>query len=130
MKIYILCPVRNITSKQKKEIEDYVEYLEKEKQHPMGNYEFDGDIVHYPPRDVNQDDETGINICTKHLKAMKECDEVHIFWDRESSGSHFDLGMAFALGKKIVLVKHYQQREKHKSYLNVIYEIQKENSSI
>jgi hypothetical protein len=33
---------------------------------------------------------------------MREADEVHVFWDVESFGSHFDLGMAYALGKRIV----------------------------
>jgi len=108
--IYIICPVRNITKEQQQEIEEYVYQLE-------NKYNQD---VHYPPRDVNQDDETGFNICNYHLEALKNCQKVHIFWDNNSKGSHFDLGMAFALGKKIKLIKAYQQDIKEKSYLKVI----------
>jgi nucleoside 2-deoxyribosyltransferase len=31
-------------------------------------------------------------------------DEVHLFWDRVSMGTVFDIGMAFALNKKLVIV--------------------------
>jgi hypothetical protein len=134
-KIYILCPVRNITEEQKKIIDDYVESIEWLTREVEGDGLAEGcwfkkkirkiANVHYPPRDVNQNDKTGISICKQHLKAMKKCDEVHIFWDNTSKGSHFDFGMAFALGKKIKLIKHYQEREEHKSYLNVIFEISK-----
>jgi nucleoside 2-deoxyribosyltransferase len=113
-KIYILCPVRNITEKQKKEIEKYVKKMDKKNE------------VHYPPRNVDQDDETGINICKAHLEFMEKCDEVHIFWDRNSKGSHFDLGMAFALKRKMKLISHFQDRENHKSFLNVIFELQEQ----
>ncbi len=38
---------------------------------------------------------------------MHACDEVHVIWDPDSVGSHFDFGMAFMLqalrGVRIVL---------------------------
>lgn len=56
---------------------------------------------------------------------MKEADEVHIIWDVNSKGSHFDLGMAFALGKPIHLIEALQPDTEGKSYLKVIQAIGK-----
>jgi nucleoside 2-deoxyribosyltransferase len=109
MKIYLVCPVRNVTKEQIAEIDAYVEKIEKE-----------GHEVHYPPRDVNQDDETGINIVEAHKNAMMECDRVDIFWDKTSTGSHFDLGMAFMSNKPIKLIRLYQEDSVGKSYVKVM----------
>lgn len=108
MKIYIICSVRGGTPP---EIEQYVHDLEAQ-----------GHIVHFPPRpsDCQQDDPTGWNICRTHLAALKQSDEVHVFWDVGSKGSHFDLGMAFALVKKIKLVKTYHPDNEGKSYVKVM----------
>ena len=113
MYIYVICPVRNVTEEQTKEIADYVAALEKE-----------GHRVHYPPRDVNQNDETGINIVGAHMAAMRAVNRVDIFWDKTSSGSHFDLGMAMANGKRIKLVKTYQEDNPGKSYVKVMQTIE------
>ncbi len=111
--IYLICPVRNISPSQQTEIADYVR-----------NNEIDGVKFHYPPRDVDQSDSTGYNICVSHREAMEMCDEVHIFWDSNSKGSHFDLGMAFALHKKIKLVKCFDEDGTTKSYVKVMKEIE------
>ena len=108
-RVYIICPVRNITQEQQKEIDEYVKKLEKE-----------GISVHYPPRDVDQSDPLGFDICSAHREALEESDEVHIFWDVNSKGSHFDLGMAFAFSKDVRLIQFYQNDNKGKSYLKVI----------
>jgi len=50
-----------------------------------------------------------------HMEGMKKCDEVHVFWDVNSSGSHVDLGMALALEKEIIPVKVFHDNE-GKSY--------------
>lgn len=85
--VYIICPVRNATAEQRERIDRYVEDLE------ASGYE-----VHYPPRDVNQENDDGaIRICQEHRDAMLRCDEVHVWWDRTSTGCHFDLGMAYML---------------------------------
>lgn len=91
--IYLVCPVRNVTPELSEQIAKYVSNLEKL-----------GANVHYPPRDVDQNDPTGERICRAHLAAMERATEVHVYWDVESKGSHFDIGMAYALGKKIVPV--------------------------
>ena len=109
MKIFIICPVRIITEEQKKEIEEYVEKLESERHE-----------VHYAPRDVDQSDPVGYDICSAHRKAMEESDRVDIFWDSESTGSHFDLGQAFALGVPWKLIKVYQKDPPEKSFLKMI----------
>ena len=108
-RIYILCPVRGVSAEQKQEIEDYIEKLKAE-----------GNRIH-SFQDVNQDDPTGYGIVVGHLKGMEECDEVHIFWDVSSSGSHCDLGMALALRKRIVLVKCFKDND-GKSYWKAVQE--------
>lgn len=55
-----------------------------------------------PPHDTDQQDDTGLRICRDNLQAIKEADVVHIIWDGKSQGSLFDLGVAFALGKRII----------------------------
>ena len=85
-KIYLICPVRGCTLRRREKMDLYVRDLE-----------LQGFEVHYPHRDVNQDnDDGGVRICREHREAMLDCDEVHVFWTG-SAGCHFDLGMAFAL---------------------------------
>ena len=106
--VYLICPVRNCTQEVTDELDEYVKMLEE-----SGKYK-----CHYPPRDVDQD-QTGINTCEQHRDAMQKCDEVHIWWDEDSKGSHFDFGMAFALDRPIVIIKDIEQTP-HKSYGNVL----------
>ena len=82
--IFLICPVRNIDPKTREKIESYVKKLEK-----------DGLSVYYPARDTKQDDPIGFQICESNREAMWNSTEVHIFWDKRSKGSLFDLGMAF-----------------------------------
>lgn len=82
--------------------------------------ERNGHRVHYPPRDAPQDDPTGQVICETHRAAMLAADEVHVIWDVNSKGSHFDLGMAYALGKRIVPVHALQPDTDGKSYWKAV----------
>lgn len=94
-RIYLICPVRQCTPEQKKEIDQYVEALETQ-----------GHWVHYPPRDVDQtNDDGGLRICREHRTAMLTCNEVHVWWDPRSTGSHFDLGMAFMLQEILLILR-------------------------
>ena len=87
MRVHLICPVRNCTPEVARFTDDYV-----------GRLESRGAQVHYPPRDVDQtDDGVGLAISQAHREAMRDCDEVHVVWDPNSVGSHFDLGMAFML---------------------------------
>jgi nucleoside 2-deoxyribosyltransferase len=111
-KIFIICPVRIITDEQRQEIDDYIKQKKEE-----------GFSVH-SYKNINQVDPTGgVNICAQHRKVMLECDEVHVFFDAASSGSHFDFGMAFVLDKPIKLVKVYQPTPIGKSYQAVLEKI-------
>jgi len=89
MKIFLICPVR---LGEEAEVLNYVEKLESE-----------GHEVHYPPRDTDQLDlETGgYKICQRNLAGIEWADEVHIWYRGDSQGIHFDMGMAFALNKRI-----------------------------
>jgi hypothetical protein len=110
-KVYLICPVRNCSDEVQEQLEDYVRRLEQ-----LGN------IFHFPPRDVKQD-QSGFGICNAHRSAMAACDEVHFWWDKESKGSHFDFGMAFMLEhfKPVVYVQAEEIEEtSNKSYGNVI----------
>lgn len=107
--IYLICPVRNVTKKEKKYLDDYVKKVEAE-----------GKRVHYPPRDVEQDD-VARRITYKHKEAMKKVKEVHVYWNRESTGSFFDLGMAYITEKPIFLVNREMiKKTPHKSFQNVL----------
>lgn len=85
-RVFVICPVRNASGETQRFLENYVETLEKWGYH-----------VHYPPRDTNQNDPIGNKICEQNFRAIQEADEVHVFYDSESTGVHFDLGGAFML---------------------------------
>lgn len=94
MRIFIICPVRLADEKTRKKLEEYTKKLES-----------DGHKVHLPHRDTNQNT-TEYNICNENMTAIKYADEVHIFYMKESTGIHFDMGVTFALNKKIVVVQN------------------------
>lgn len=92
-RVFIICTVRGASAEYQKELEDYVDDLESQ-----------GIKVHLPHRDTVQTN-TGIQICNQNAGAIKASDEVHIFYNPDSQGTHFDMGVAFSLGKKIVIAK-------------------------
>jgi len=92
MRIFIICAVRNATDEFRSELESYVERLE-----------LLGHIVHLPHRDTDQE-QAGLDICKTNRDAIRAADEVHVFYSPNSQGTHFDLGMAFAMGKGLVVV--------------------------
>jgi hypothetical protein len=103
--VTIICPVRGGTPL---EIFDYVLKLENEGCH-----------VYFPPRDNPQEDPTGYYICDAMLKAIKRSNEVHVFYSPLSQGCHFDLGMAFALGKNVKVMNPEIDTTEAKSYIKV-----------
>ena len=114
MKIFIICSVRGATSDYKRTLEEYTESLE-----------LNGHTVHLPHRDTNQKG-TSLEICTQNMLAIKDADEVHIFYETDSQGAHFDLGVSFGLGKKIVVVQS-QPLTDGKSFQNMINEWESKN---
>jgi len=109
MKIFVICTVRNATPEYKQKLEDYVANLER-----------NGHEVHLPHRDTDQT-ARGFDICTQNMNAIIAADEIHIFYNKESQGTHFDMGVAFALGKKIVIVENEPLTE-GKSYQRMLTE--------
>ena len=104
-KSFLICPVRGHDANETQGIVD--------------GLEAQGFIVHWPPRDTDQDDETGYRICTDNLNAIAAADVVHIVWDGKSQGCLFDLGMAFALNKTIIPILLPDKTE-GKSFQNMV----------
>jgi nucleoside 2-deoxyribosyltransferase len=114
MKIYMICPVRNASPQMRADILAEVEALENQ-----------GHSVYYPARDTQQEDPTGLTICKANRAAIESADEIHVIWDGESTGSIFDLGIAFALRKKIVpVIGRFPQMSQGKSIQNIVYDWQ------
>lgn len=110
-KVFLICPVRKASEEVQATIEGYISRLE------AAGYK-----VHYPPRDTEQvDPEGGITICTQNTDAIREADEVHVYWDKESGGSKFDLGAAFILRKPLYIVNPQDiKATEGKSFENVV----------
>lgn len=115
MKIYLIQPVRRLTPAIQIDIENYI-YIKEEEGHQ----------VYAPHRDTKQDG-TALEICRANRQAIQDADEVHIFWDNESLGSHFDLGIAFAYDKKIVIIDElYPNTEYNSGFGKLIVQITQE----
>lgn len=106
MKSFLICPVRG------KDPETYRAIV--------AALEARGYAVHWPPRDTDQNDNTGLRICGDNRAAIEAADIVHIVWDGQSQGCLFDLGMAFALGKDIEPIDLPPPTE-GKSFQNMIH---------
>ena len=109
--VFLICPIRNIPDLYRDAIKDEVAYLEQQYN------------VYYPERDTNQNDTSGLKICNDNKTAMKKADLVYVIWDGKSQGVLFDLGMAFAMNKKIrTLVGYMPRMTTGKSFQNMIFE--------
>ena len=110
MKIFLICPVHNLNETEKTVMKKYVE-----------SWEEAGHTIHWPPRDTNQDDPTGIRIYADNRTALENADEIHVWLDKDCEESRFYLGMAFALRKKIALLnREAVTRTDGKSFGNVL----------
>lgn len=88
---FLICPVRGVPKEATAKI--------------AADIEARGWELHWPPRDTNQEDSIGLRICTDNLIAIGNAEAVFFAWDGKSQGCLFDLGMAFALGKRVVPVR-------------------------
>ena len=61
-----------------------------------------------------------LDVCNYNKNIIEWADRVDIIWDNRSSGTIFDFGMAFALGKQI----NIQYIEK-KTFKNLMYKYMK-----
>jgi len=114
-KVFLICPVRNVDPIEQERIVEYVHTLESS-----------GVKVRWPERDTSQDDPIGIEICYANVGAIKQADQVHVWWNKDSEGSRFDLGAAFALGK-IIRVANIVPSTPHKSFENVLRHLDVQN---
>jgi hypothetical protein len=112
VKIFLICPVRNVTPEETKAIQAYVADLEVK-----------GHQVYWPARDTNQDDPIGLRICKDNRMAILQADGVHVWWNPASTGSMFDLGMAFMAHKWVVLVNGVEPTV-GKSFNNFLLKLQ------
>jgi nucleoside 2-deoxyribosyltransferase len=85
----------------------------------VADLEADGWDVHWPARDTDQTDTTGILICTDNVAAIRNADCVHVIWDGQSQGCLFDLGAAFALMKPVIAIELPPETE-GKSFQNMV----------
>ncbi|MFW5847507.1 MAG: nucleoside 2-deoxyribosyltransferase [bacterium] len=107
--IFIICSVRGTSKEYKEKLEKYVSQLE-----------YMGMKVHLPHRDTNQNG-TAYEICSQNAEAIRNADEVHIFYNSKSQGTHFDMGVSFALNKKIHIVEN-EEYGKGKSFPKMLVE--------
>lgn len=105
MNTFLICPVRGVSADETASV--------------VAELEANGYSVHWPHRDTNQEDQIGFRICQDNLNAILNADVVHVVWDGKSQGCLFDLGMCFALGKKIIPVVLPEKTE-GKSFQNMV----------
>ena len=105
-KAFLICPVRGHSPEETEEV--------------VNDLEAKGYDVHWPHRDTNQDDTAGLDICKQNRNAINQADCVFIVWDGKSTGSLFDLGMAFAMKKTLHIIKLPELTE-GKSFQNMMW---------
>jgi len=93
--VFVICPVSIATPEVAARLQAYADMLED-----------NGVEVHLPQRDTNQL-QNAFSICRENATAIKLSTEIHIFYNRMSKGTHFDLGVAFCMdqifgNKKII----------------------------
>lgn len=121
-KVFIICPVREIKEEVKIKLTAYIMKLESE-----------GHEVYWPYQDNphQNTDKIGISICEYNRKKMLMADEVHVWYDKNSTGSIFDIGMFFMFVhndfKKLVIINREDiVPTPEKSFENVILALAKE----
>lgn len=124
-RIFIIRPVRNVTEEVRAKIADYVAMLESQ-----------GYKVYDPDRNnpYQKTDLVGIKIIKHNRHEMDIADEVHIWYDKESTGSIFDIGMFLVLTmrvfKKFVIInKEEVVSTPDKSFENIVLALEKEFDS-
>ncbi|TJW14384.1 MAG: hypothetical protein E5W82_10435 [Mesorhizobium sp.] len=105
MKTFLICPVRGVDPATSAGA--------------VAKLESKGWSVHWPPRDTDQVDPTGLRICLDNAAAIRDADVVHVIWDGTSQGSLFDLGVAFAHDKPVIPISLPPATE-GKSFQNMV----------
>jgi hypothetical protein len=97
---FVISPVRGITSDEQVMIEAWVKTREAE-----------GAFVYWPLRDTPQEDPSrGMKICDVNRHHLERSDIVAVYWNGRSTGSLFDLGMAWHARRPITLINESDVR--------------------
>jgi nucleoside 2-deoxyribosyltransferase len=107
MKSFIISPVRNIDNHTHIELQRVTAELEEQ-----------GYSVHLPIRDTNQQNNE-IGICSQNYQAIIDADLVCIWYEPNSIGSVFDLGVTVS-HKKPLKILNTVLRTEGKSFANMI----------
>jgi len=101
---FLICPVRGVSPEASRMV--------------VSILESNGFKVHWPPRDTQQNAK-GLDICSQNMEAIRKAKMVFVIWDGKSEGCLFDLGVAFALNKRLCRISTPQETE-GKSFQNVM----------
>ncbi len=109
-KIFLICPVRNASEEQKQWIENLVKQKTEE-----------GYIIHAPHLHTRQTDMFGgYAICKQNADAMASSSEVDMLYDSSSTGSAFDLGVAYALHKPLKVLNEEVLSSKNDDLITIV----------
>jgi len=108
---FLACPVRGVTKKVNRFLSDLISVLES-----MDSK------VYWPPRDTNQNDTVGLNICYENEDGIKRSKDYWIFYNRSSMGSIFDTGAAFANEKEIHAINPYDLKYSPDTFEGFLFE--------
>jgi hypothetical protein len=106
-KTFIISPVKNIAADTIKQLLEI-----------MRDLEADGYIVHLPAIHTNQFIKE-VDICKQNIQAIKAADLVCIWFDENSIGSVFDLGVTVSHNKTLRILNHIE-RTSGKSFANMV----------
>lgn len=96
-KIFLISPVRYLSDDKKLFIDGYANKKKNE-----------GYNIHVPYLNTRQTDLFGgYAICKQNALAMASSSEVDIYYDKDSFGSVFDLGVAYALHKPLKIINKH-----------------------
>ena len=117
----IICS-RNVSKEVNDKIKAHVSALEAKGWH-----------VHWPTRDTKKNDTNGLEVCRQNRAAIYMAQEVHVWYESESQGSHFDIGMSFAFDlirkrRWIIINKSDVKATPDKSFQNVLLALDKASS--
>jgi len=65
--------------------------------------ETEGHIVVLPALD-DYAGKNELGVCEFNRACIEQCDEIHVIWDGRSTGTIFDMGMAFMLRKPVKII--------------------------
>ena len=108
--VYISASSRFSTDDAKRKLVEYIRGLEDS-----------GLKVYYPIRDTDQSDMMVYKISMTNADAIKNSHEIHIYWNEESQGYLFDLGVALVYNKPLIIINPNDvSLTEYKSYANMI----------